>query len=212
MKSQQRLNCSKVSPQYGHFSIVVLAAGSSRRMGKCNKLLALVNETSMLEKTVIEALNAQPQEVIVVTGYEAEKVSRSVAGYDVRVIENPHYAEGLASSLSVGIGALSRTTDAVIVMLSDMPFVNQQHLEQLKKAFRHTRGEKILVPVYQGKGGNPLLWPRRYFTQMQSLSGDRGARVLLNKYQAGVCEVEMKDDGIFRDIDTPDQLLALETL
>ncbi len=210
MLTEQSTEFSSNAVAGSELSVVVLAAGSSRRMGRRNKLLVPVNDRAMVEIAVTEALKIKPREVVVVIGHQADRIRRRLAGYDIRLVENLRYREGLAASLSRGIGALSATTPGAMVMLSDMPFVGYRQLQRLTTAFQQCGGEKILLPVFEGRRGNPLVWPQRYFTEMQSLSGDRGARVLLDKYRQYICEVEMDDGNIFLDIDTPEQLLALE--
>ncbi|RTL59764.1 MAG: nucleotidyltransferase family protein [Hyphomicrobiales bacterium] len=185
---------------------IVLAAGRSSRMGHF-KLLADVGGEPMLRKVVRAALEAQAQPVIVVTGNEADAVRQSLSGLDVAFVHNPDFALGLSTSLKAGITALPAGVAGALVMLGDMPLLEARHLEFLLAAFEPGR---IVVPVRGGRQGNPVIWPRETFAPMADLSGDAGAKKLLSAFAANVREVEMPDDAIFRDIDTPDALGDLQ--
>ena len=87
-----------------------------------------------------------------------------------------------------------------------MPGVNTSLLNRIIQTFDPQQGKDIVVPVYEDKRGNPVLWPRQLFAELCSLTGDVGGRHLINKLSERVCHCEAPDDSIHRDIDTPDQL------
>lgn len=185
---------------------VILAAGRSSRMGHF-KLLADVGGEPMVRKVVRAAVEAQSRPVIVVTGNEADAVRQSLSGLDVTIVHNPDFALGLSTSLKAGIAALPAAVAGALVLLGDMPLLEAAHLERLLGAFEPGR---IVVPVRSGRRGNPVLWPRETFARMAHLSGDAGAKALLSEFAANVREIEMPDDAIFRDIDTPEALGDLQ--
>lgn len=180
---------------------VILAAGRSTRMGGRNKLLTSVEGVPMLVK-VINAVKASGLgQVFVVTGHEAAYIEKMLLGHGVIVIRNPFYMEGMATSLSAGIRALSKYADAVMVLLGDMPYVLPIHIDGLLKAHSEMP-DAICVPCYQGEHGNPVLWPRKYFKELACQSGDVGGRSLLREYYNQIVFVEMNTNAILCDIDT----------
>jgi molybdenum cofactor cytidylyltransferase len=97
----------------------------------------------------------------------------------------------------------------VVVVLGDMPFVSAAHIDRLIAAFDPLRGN-IVVPMKDGRRGNPIVWPRAFFDEMQQVQGDVGARELLQRHADRVDVVAFDDDAIFADVDTPEALRALE--
>ncbi|CAB1369285.1 NTP transferase domain-containing protein [Denitratisoma oestradiolicum] len=184
---------------------LVLAAGRSSRMGERNKLLCPVAGQPMVRRVVEAALGSRCAQVMVVTGHQAEQVETALAGCPVSRVFNPDYAEGMASSLRAGLQALPRDTEAVLVVLADMPWISAAHLDRLIATFDPAR-PAILVPEREGRRGNPLLWPRAYFDEMSQLQGDVGARLLLERHADSVRAVRFDTDAIFADVDTPQAL------
>ena len=187
---------------------VVLAAGLSSRMGS-NKLLAPVQGVALVRRTVEAVLKSEAKPVIVVTGHDEAKLQAALKGLDVRFVHNAAYGEGLATSLKTGIGAVPAECDGALVVLGDMPEVAPALMNRLVAAFSPADGRAICVAIRDGKRGNPVLWGRQFFTEMQSATGDTGAKHLIGLYDEMVCEVEAEDDAVLSDIDTPDALAAL---
>ncbi|TFG53908.1 MAG: 4-diphosphocytidyl-2C-methyl-D-erythritol kinase [Gemmatimonadales bacterium] len=185
---------------------VLLAAGMSRRMGGSNKLLAEVDGSPMIARVVETLRRSRVQPIVVVTGHDATAVEAALAGLPIRVVHNPDHARGLSTSLRVGLQALETDRDGVLVMLGDMPWVASSTIEALLDAFEANGEGSICVPTYDRKRGNPVLWPARYFDEMKALAGDVGARHLLAQYDDEVCEVEVDDAGVLRDVDITDDL------
>jgi len=190
---------------------LVLAAGSSKRMGKENKLLADVNGIPMVRRTVETLLASDAAAITVVTGHEADDVKAALASLEgLKFVHNPDHAEGLSTSLKAGLGALPNDADGVVVCLGDMPLVTTEMLNLLVRAFDPVEGRSICVPVFGRKRGNPILWSRAYLGEMAGLSGDMGARPLLEEHAEQVYEVVMEDDGVLFDVDTPERLQRLK--
>ncbi|MFC4351448.1 NTP transferase domain-containing protein [Fodinicurvata halophila] len=188
---------------------LVLAAGQSRRMGSSNKLLEEIEGQTLLQRCVETALNSQASECLVVTGHEAKNVRGSLEGKAVRFVHNERYAEGLSTSLRAGLSALEEGTDAVIVLLGDMPEVGSDVLDRLIATYNPVEGREICVPTWEGKRGNPVLIGKEFFAEIMEISGDIGARRLLGDYPDLVAEVPMKDAAVLTDIDAPQDLKAL---
>lgn len=195
---------SAPEPAGPRIAALVLAAGRSSRMGGSNKMLATVDGIPLALRARNAALASRALSVTVVTGFEAEQIEALVAGPRVGIVHNPDFAQGMAGSLRQGIAALSNAIEGVVVLLADMPRINAAHIDALIDAY--ASGSNIVVPMHRGQRGNPVLWPRRYFEEMQGIEGDKGARELLARYADAIVTVEMPDDAIFTDVDTPEDL------
>jgi molybdenum cofactor cytidylyltransferase len=188
---------------------LVMAAGRSSRMGVANKLLAEVDGVPMVRRAVEAALAASARPVVVVTGHEQGKVQAALRGCKVAFAHNPDYAAGMSTSLKRGFAALPEDIDGAVVCLADMPRVAAGVLDRLIAAFNPLEGRAICVPVWRGKRGNPVLWARRFFAEMGELEGDVGAKHLIGEHADLVAEVQMPDDAVLTDIDTPEALALL---
>jgi molybdenum cofactor cytidylyltransferase len=194
-------------PRAPRIAAIVLAAGLSSRMGS-NKLLADWRGKPLLRWTVEAALASQAHPVIVITGHDEAKVKSALAGLDVRFVFNPGYAEGLSASLRAGLRGVPADADGVIMLLGDMPEIAPALIDRMIAAFSPADGRAICVAVHAHNRGNPVLWARRFFSEIEKLSGDVGAKSLLSKYDDAIAEIE-GGAGILNDIDTPDALAAL---
>jgi molybdenum cofactor cytidylyltransferase len=182
---------------------LVLAAGRSTRMGAINKLIAEIGGKPLVRIAAEQALGSRAKPVIVVTGHERERVEAALAGLPVRFVNNPDYAEGLGTSLKVGIAAVPADADAAIVCLGDMPQVGSQLIDKLLAALDPERGALVVVPIFDGRRGNPVVWSRRFFPDLMSISGDIGARHLIGSYAEAVVEVPVAGAAALTDVDTP---------
>ena len=189
-------------------AVLLLAAGRSTRMG-ANKLLAEVDGRPMVARIAQRLLAARARPILAVLGNDANAVDAALGRLPVERVRNPDYAQGLATSLKRGLAALPADADGVIVCLGDMPLVSGRHLDRLAAAFNPLEGRAIIVPTRRGKRGNPVLWGRQFFAEMAGLAGDVGARQLIGEHADLVAEVEMDDDGVLIDIDTPEALESL---
>lgn len=185
---------------------VVLAAGKSSRMGSKNKLLAHLGGKPVLTHVLDAAQAAKFEEIVVVTGYQREDVAELVDKTSVQVAHNPHYADGMAYSIKVGVTALSDNLDGIIILLGDMPNISEDHLSEMRRAFQNS-GQQIIVATAEGKRGNPVLWHKRFFDDLKKLTGDIGARHLIAEHIDTVHEVEIGVSARL-DLDTPEALLA----
>lgn len=180
---------------------LVLAAGGSRRLGR-PKQLEPWGHTTLLGH-VVEGVRALPvDEVWVVLGADLDLVMTSVDLADCGVVENPEWEEGLASSLRVGLDALTRLSraDAALVVLGDQPGIAPDVVARLIEARRRSR-RPAAVPKYRYAWGNPVLVDRSLWARLMSLEGDEGARRLLQAHPEWVEEVWV-DRLPPRDVDT----------
>jgi len=179
---------------------LVLAAGLSRRMGTA-KLALPIDGVPMLART-LATVEAAGLPLLIVTGGHTDAV-RAITG-DRPAVHAQHHAEGLSESLKAGLAAAPADWGAVLVVLGDMPFVQTETLGLLADAL--AGGASAVVPVQAGRRGNPAGFARATWTRLMALTGDRGARPLLDAM--GAAEVPVEDPGIHRDLDRPEDLRA----
>jgi molybdenum cofactor cytidylyltransferase len=195
-------------PPGPRIAALLLAAGRSSRMG-ANKMLAEIDGRPMVARTAQRLLSSHARPIIAVLGNQAGDVDAALGRLPVERVMNPDFAEGLATSLIRGLAALPADIDGVIICLGDMPLIAGRDLDRLIAAFNPLEGRAIVVPTRHGRRGNPVLWSRQFFAEMMALSGDAGARRLIDEHADLVAEVEMDSDAIFIDIDTPQALAEL---
>lgn len=194
-------------------SAVLLAAGLSARMGEKNKLLLPFRGRTLIEHMVDVLLASRLAEVVVVLGHEAERVRPLLAGRPLTLVHHPHFAEGMGSSLKAGLRKVSPDATGIMVCLTDHPLLEPTDIDHLIAAFGSENGGKardIAVPYYKGQRGNPVLFATRYLDEVLATRGPvAGCRGIVQRYPEAMQAVEMPDDHILRDIDTPEDYRAL---
>lgn len=188
---------------------ILLAAGSSRRFGPANKLLAEVDGQPLIVRAAAMIEAGGVDRLLVVTGHQADRIAAAVAGDGRRMIYNERHECGLGTSIAAGIGALDADIDGVLIVQGDMPALSAAVIAALCTAFAAAGGAVVVFPVTsEGRQGNPVLWPRRLFAALGQLSGDTGAKQLLLAEGDAAIGIAGLGAGIALDIDTPDQLTA----
>ncbi|HEX8417331.1 MAG TPA: nucleotidyltransferase family protein [Methylobacterium sp.] len=188
--------------------VVLLAAGRGTRFGPEPKLLQPLDGKPLVRRAAEAAFASGLRPIVVVLGANAAPVRAALADLDPAFVENPRYAEGLSTSLRIGLDALPGTVTAAVVMLGDMPRIAGHHLDCLASAFRAAPNAAAIVPVSGGRRGNPVLLNRaRLATELIALVGDRGAGSLLAA-RSDVVEIAM-DAAVGQDVDTNEALAAL---
>jgi len=186
---------------------ILLAAGLSTRASPRNKLLvATPGDTTaqpMVRRSAKTLLTSRARSVIVVTGHEAPEVEAALDGLDVTFVHNPDYADGMASSLAVGIAALPEGVSGALIALGDMPKLETATVDALINTFDVAVGRSIYLPVQEGRRGNPVLFNQTHFSSLSALTGDRGGKVVVQANPDAVTEVAVADPGIHLDFDNP---------
>ncbi len=186
-------------------SVIILAAGESKRMGKPKQLMPL-GRTSILAQTIDNYLNSEVNEVIVVLGHRAEEAKRLIAARLVKLAINPNYQQGMSTSIIAGLNMVDSRARAVVIALGDQPFIDSQTLNRLIDEFyNHDKG--IVIPVYRGRRGHPVIFAIRYKGELLGLKGNIGGRQIISDHPEDVLEVAVNCEGIYIDIDTNKQLL-----
>ncbi len=183
-------------------AVIVLAAGASTRFGQPKQLFAYGGEP-LIKRAAKAALDTGARPVIIVLGANAPIIAPQLGELDdaVRIITNERWEEGLASSLSTGIGAVTSIapqSDGVLITLADQPFVNAAALQRLLHAFDDD--SRIIAAEYSGTIGVPAIVGCEYFDALCALRGDAGAGNWLRSNRSAVTRVPVSEAAI--DIDT----------
>ena len=188
---------------------VILAAGKGSRFHSNQyKLLTPVEGTPMILRTLEPVLQTGFDEVVVIIGAHADEMQKTLQNYPARIVENPDWEKGQSTSLTAGVRAIQHTSDRVCLLLGDQPFLKAETLRDLL-AESDKFPEQIIVPFYNGKRGNPIVVPAKYYDLLLELTqGDMGGKKLLQTVGYHILNVD--DAGIIRDIDTVEELKKYE--
>ncbi|MGI9046845.1 MAG: nucleotidyltransferase family protein [Burkholderiales bacterium] len=193
------------------FSAVVLAAGLSSRMGSQNKLLLPAGGEPIIRRVVRGVLAADPREVVVVTGFEATAVARAVSDLPVWLASNPHYGEGQMTSVAVGVEALTKPTDAIMICLGDMAWLAPADYRELVDVYASLTDKSIVVPHCRGRRGNPALLAASWIPELVSRPRNIGCRELIDSNAGAILNYEAAHDRFVLDIDTPEDYARMLT-
>jgi molybdenum cofactor cytidylyltransferase len=189
-------------------AVIILAAGNSSRLGRPKQLLSYRGQT-LLTHVVREALAADLQPVVVVTGAFHAEVSDSLRGLSVDIVFNPSWKEGMASGIVAGLSKillLQSDVSAVVIAVCDQPFISSALLLQMIRTVE-TSWKGIVACAYANSVGTPVLFAHSYFEQLLRLSGTEGAKKLLKQYATDLATVDFPDGDV--DIDTDEDARRL---
>ena len=181
---------------------VILAAGKSERMGSA-KLLLPMGKSTIIETVIGGVLRSRPDGVLVVLGSDREKLEPVIGKYPVRTVFNPDFARGMLSSIQRGLEAVPRDARAVLFFLGDQPAPSAAIINRLIDAYEKT-GKGIVLPVYGGRRGHPVLIDLKYRNEIKTLDPEIGLRQLMRDHHEDVLEVRTRSPRVLLDIDTPE--------
>jgi molybdenum cofactor cytidylyltransferase len=183
-------------------SAILLAAGKSERMGSFKQLLPLGGKT-FVEHSVDNLVASPVGEVIVITGHNEDAVRRSLQGRPIRLVHNPDYELGMATSIICGFRHISAESTAAMIALADQPLIPTVVMQQLISAYRETR-PLILVPTHRGKRGHPIIISRQFASDVEAMDIAIGLRQLLSRHSNRIGYLEVESDTILLDFDYPE--------
>ena len=192
---------------FGRVAGVVLAAGDSKRLGQ-PKQLVLWRGKTLVNHAVEAGLGAKLSPFVVVIGAEGEAVRKALENEPVVIVENQEWSTGLSTSVRAGLDSVEGNSEAVVMLLSDMPFVRAELLEALVQEHRRTLSP-LVVPRAGDRRTNPVLFDRSTFSDLRAVHGDQGGRTLLEQFSKIWVECE---EAILFDLDTPEDLQRLKEL
>src|SRR5579883_111290 len=197
----------------GSVAAIILAAGSSSRMGAGrHKLLLPLAGRPVLAHVLDAGLASSARPLILVLGHQADAVRAQVASYlthpAITIVENHDYLQGMSTSMRAGLEVLmTQARDAgiqargAIILLGDQPLVTPQIIDALISRQQET-GKRIVAPLYEGKRGNPTLFAASLFPELLIVTGDEGGRGVLARHREEVATVEVGNTMANYDVDT----------
>lgn len=180
--------------------VIILAAGESSRLG-CPKQTLLYKGKTLLELAVEAGLKSKCNPINVVLGANADVIERGIKTYEINIIYNSKWAEGMASSIRAGIKYLQKIQgiDSVVIMLCDQPFVTAPTIDNLLYKQQET-GKKIVASTYKDTLGVPVMFNSSLFEELLLLQGHEGAKKILNNHPNDIAIIPFEKGGT--DIDT----------
>lgn len=178
---------------------MILAAGESRRMGRQKLLLPFKGKT-IIETVIKKVIRSKAEKILVVIGSEKEKMEKKISDYPVKIAYNPDFRSGMLSSLQRGFKALPKNAEAVLIVLGDQPALSSAVINKIIDAYKKTK-KGIVLPVYRGERGHPVLIDVKYRQEVARLDPDIGLRQLVYDQREDILEVKVTTPTILRDID-----------
>jgi molybdenum cofactor cytidylyltransferase len=191
---------------------ILLAAGTSTRMGKTKQLLPF-GEKTLIERVLVEALNSELDKVVLVLGYQAVEIKKIINPVSpqpkLTIIENRQFKQGISSSIIAGLSEIENTHDHVMILLGDMPFIHRDLINLLIRRYLQS-GLLIAAIKGQDRPAHPMIFSRQLYPELMILRGDVGARSLFTKYSEKVCLIEPEGPYDAKDIDTPEDYAGFQ--
>tara|TARA_B100000524_G_scaffold219349_1_gene115474 strand:+ start:440 stop:1051 length:612 start_codon:yes stop_codon:yes gene_type:complete len=188
---------------------ILLAAGKSKRFGKKNKLSETINGKPIINNildTLLEIFDTS--ELIIIVGHENKIIKNLINNEEIKILENINYKRGIGTSISLAVKNLETDIKGVMIIPADMPYITSKDLINLENKFLEFNCEKVIIPQYNSKNGNPVILPRIYFNTLKNLKDDFGAKSIIKKKDIITFKTGF---GTIVDIDTRDELVNAKT-
>ena len=190
-------------------SLVVLAAGKSTRMQGRNKLLVEIDGVPMIRRVVQAALQSKVDEVIVVLGWEQERIRAALARLPCRTVVNRNYEDGQSSSVKIGLADAGASTRAVMILPGDVAMIDTRSINMVAEKYLAEQ-RNIIVAAHKGKAGHPILFDRKLFPEIERINeATFGIKAVVRQHQTEVCMVESGSANVLKDVDTNRDLKEL---
>ena len=174
-------------------------------MGRPKQLLEWQGKT-LLQHVLESLINSDADEIILVLGHETDRIRKSLPALQIKIVINPDYKQGMASSLRQGLLAMDPRSEAFLVLLADQPGIGPEIMNNMIREFQQADPKRGIVrPVYRGLRGHPVLIGAQYRQEALQLQGDVGARQILMNHPEDILEIDVDQDVVLKDIDTPEE-------
>jgi molybdenum cofactor cytidylyltransferase len=191
-------------------SLIVLAAGKSTRMRGRNKLLVRIHKKAIIRRVVETTLSAYVDEVIVVLGWEANKVRDELRDLPCRFVVNEDYAKGQSGSVKAGLAEIEAGTEAVLILPGDVAMIDTHSINKVIEAY-NKRNSPIVVASHAGRHGHPILLSKKLFNEIELINeATFGLKSVVDRHESEVQTVEIGSENVLLDIDTPQDLKHLK--
>ena len=188
-------------------SAILLAAGQSKRMDGENKLTKEIKGIPLIKLSVKNILASSIDELIIVLGHQKEIIEELIDKKEkIKCVFNKNFESGMASSIKIGLNNLPEKTEAFFICLGDMPMVNQDTYNHLIKS---RNDKEIIVPTYKGQQGNPVLFDKSMKGKVIDISGDAGAKKILELNKDKILNLEINDQSIVKGFNTQGDFSSL---
>lgn len=190
--------------------IILLAAGSSSRMGESKQLL-IIDGQPLLRRTIKVALDANPDNLIVVLGSNFEEHQKVISDLPVEIVYNENWEKGMGNSIKSGLNHLLRispSANAVIILVCDQPMLTADHLKKLQEKFLQFK-KPVAAMTYSGTFGVPAIFDKCLFDDLLSLSDSMGAKMIIKENSNNITMIPFSEGSL--DLDTPNDYLKFRT-
>ena len=197
-------------------SSILLAAGQSKRLNGENKLIKEINGVPLINHAIENILGSAVDEIVIIVGFEKEIIENIIKkNKKIKIIYNKDFKTGISSSIKIGLNNISNKSEDFFISLGDMPNVNQNIYNKLIKAkYKYNKKLKveykkeIIIPTYEGKEGNPILFSKFMKEKVMDIEGDFGAKKIIELNKKKVLNIPFKNRGIILDFDRREDFLS----
>lgn len=190
-------------------SLIVLAAGKSSRMHGRNKLLVKVEGKPIILRVVEAGLKSKVDEVIVVLGWEANRIQKALAELPVRLVLNKNYEKGQSSSVKAGLREVVEVAQAILILPGDMAMIDPKPINLVISEYARKK-KPVVIAAHQGRPGHPILLDRKLFKEIETIDEHTlGLKAVVRNHQREVRLVEAGSANVLRDVDTRKDLKEL---
>ncbi len=197
-------------------SSILLAAGQSLRMKGGNKLTKEINGIPLIKYAIKNILGSAVDELVIVVGHEKEVIEKIIEkNKKIRFIYNSNFADGISSSIKIGLENISKKSEAFFISLGDMPDVNQNIYNKLiktrynyNKKLKTNFKKEIFIPTFENEKGNPILFSKHMREKIMQIKGDNGAKELIELNKDKTLNVPLKSRGVTLDFDEQEDFIS----
>ncbi len=190
-------------------SLIVLAAGKSTRMRGRNKLLIKVKGEPIIRRVVEAGLKSNVDEVIVVLGWEADKVKETLGGLPCRLVLNKDYEKGQSDSVKAGLRTVGEAAQAILILPGDVAMIDSRSINLVIDEYVR-RKTPIIIAAHEGRPGHPILLDKQLFSEIENIDESTfGLKAVVKKHNADVRLVDAGSINVLQDVDAPEDLKKL---